>query len=111
MSDQQKQTVVTSDQINSAVNPDQPNQTINVVVNGGSSSSSAIGITSFVMGIISVFFLSIVFVPLALIFGVIGITKGQTLWSLLGIVFGIIGFFTSPILLGLLGLASLGAMQ
>ncbi len=63
--------------------------------------SNTIGIMSFVFGLISVFILSPLFVPLALIFGTIGIIKKQMLWSIVGIVLAIIGFVTSPVLIGL----------
>ena len=63
--------------------------------------SNAIGIVSFIFGLISVFILSPLFVPLALILGTIGIVKKQMLWSIMSIVLAIIGFATSPILLGL----------
>ncbi len=71
------------------------------------SASNAIGIVSFIFGLISVFILSPLFVPLALILGTIGIVKKQMLWSIMGIVLAIIGFATSPILLGLFAVIGL----
>ncbi len=81
-------------------------QTVVVIQN----QSNALGIASFIFGLISIFIFSPLFVPLALIFGVIGMLKKQIVWSIVGIIFAIIGFVTSPILLGMFGLASLGAM-
>ena len=72
---------------------------------------NAVGIASFIIGLLSVFFLSPVFVPIAMVLGVIGLIKGQALWSILGLIMSLIGFFTSPILLGILGLATVGAVQ
>lgn len=71
--------------------------------------SNALGIASFIFGLISIFILSVLFVPLALIFGVFGIIKKQIVWSVVGIIFALIGFATSPMLLGMFGLASMAA--
>jgi len=71
--------------------------------------SNALGIVSLIFGLLSIFILSIVFVPLALLFGTLGIIKQQYIWSIVGIIFAIIGFFTSPMLLGMLGLAGVAA--
>ena len=73
--------------------------------------SSAVGIASFIIGMFSIFVLSPVFVPIAIVLGVIGIIKDQMLWSILGLITAAIGFFTSPILLGLFGLVSLGSIS
>lgn len=71
--------------------------------------SNALGIASFIFGLISIFFLAPVFVPLALLLGIIAIIKKQLAWGIIGIICGIIGFVTSPILLGIFGLATIGA--
>lgn len=68
--------------------------------------SNAMGIASFVLGLISIFMLSIVTVPLAVIFGGFGLRHPQKVWAYLGLVCAVIGFMTSPILLGLVGYAS-----
>jgi len=73
--------------------------------------SNALGIASFIFGLISIFILSPIFVPLAVILGIIAVIKKQLVWGILGLVCAVIGFMTSPILLGLLGLASLGSIQ
>ena len=73
-------------------------------------SSNALGIASFIFGLISIFVLSPIFVPLAVILGIIAVIKKQFVWGVLGLVCAVIGFMTSPILLGL-GLAAIGAAQ
>ena len=82
------------------------NQTITIVNKTG----NAVGIASFIFGLISIFILSPLFVPLAFICGIIGIVKKQLVWSILGLVCALVGFFTSPILMGIFGLASMGAL-
>jgi cytochrome c5 len=72
---------------------------------------STLGILSFVFGFVSVFVLAPVFVPLAFLFGTIGLIRKQLAWSLVGIICGILGFLTSPILMGALGVATLVAMM
>ena len=72
--------------------------------------SNALGIASFIFGLISIFFLAPVFVPLALLLGIIAIIKKQLAWGIFGIICSIIGFATSPILLGIFGLVSLGTV-
>ena len=66
-------------------------------------SSNALGIASFVFGVISIFFMAPLFVPLAIIFAILAIIKKQVAWGVTAIICSIIGFLTSPILLGLLG--------
>ncbi len=78
------------------------NQKTIVVVNN---TSNSLGIASTVFGFISIFIFSPIFVPLALLLGIIAIIKKQILWGVIGIVFAIIGFVTSPILMSMLGLA------
>ncbi|TSA38020.1 MAG: hypothetical protein D4R63_11935 [Methylococcaceae bacterium] len=72
--------------------------------------SNSLGIASFIFGLISIFFLSPVFVPIALILGVIAVIKKQLVWRILGLVCALIGFMASPILLGIFGLVSLAGM-
>lgn len=71
--------------------------------------SNALGIAAFIFGLISIFVLSPIFVPLSVILGTIAVIKKQLAWGVAGLVCAAIGFMTSPILLGLFGLASLGA--
>ncbi|MEI6707845.1 MAG: hypothetical protein WCK96_12000 [Methylococcales bacterium] len=68
-----------------------------------------VGIASVIFGIISLFFLAPLFVPLALLCGILAVFKKQRLWGVGGIVCGIIGFVSSPVLLGMLLLAITGA--
>ncbi len=63
------------------------------------------GIASFVLGLLSIFVMAPLFVPLAIIFGLFGL-KENTGISIAGIICALIGFFTSPVLLGLVGLAT-----
>ena len=65
------------------------------------------GLASFILGIISIFYMSPVFVPLAVITGIVALFKKQFLWGILGIFCAFIGFITSPILLATLGLTAL----
>jgi len=71
---------------------------------------NAIGIASFVLGLVSIFILSPIFVPIAIILGVIAVIKKQLVWGILGLVCALIGFVTSPILMGTFGLVGLGSM-
>lgn len=83
-----------------------PNQQTIIVKN---ETGNALGIASFVFGVLSIFLLAPVFVPLAVLLGIIGVIKKQLVWSILGLVCALIGFITSPILLGIFGLVSIGA--
>lgn len=71
--------------------------------------SNAIGIASFVLGLVSIFFLSFILSPIAIILGIIAIIKKQLAWGIVGLICAMIGVLTSPILLGMLGLTSLVA--
>ncbi|MDD2469039.1 MAG: hypothetical protein PHI97_34140 [Desulfobulbus sp.] len=56
---------------------------------------------SLVFGVVGIFFLSPIFVPLAVIFGVAALFKKQIILGVLGLFCAFIGFTTSPILLSL----------
>ncbi|WMP16418.1 lysozyme inhibitor LprI family protein [Thiothrix lacustris] len=71
--------------------------------------SNAMGIASFIFGIIGIFFLAPIFVPLSLLFGILAVISKQLAWGIMGIVCAIIGFITSPILLGLFGLITIAS--
>lgn len=71
--------------------------------------SNAFGIASFIFGVISIFFLAPVFVPLSLLFGIIAIISKQLAWGIMGIICAMIGFMTSPILLGIFGLITIAS--
>jgi hypothetical protein len=68
-----------------------------------------IGLASCIFGITSLFILAHLFVPLALLFGVIAIVKKQIILGFTGVVCGIIGFVTSPILFSMVWLAITGS--
>lgn len=70
-------------------------------VTAGSTNVNALGISSFVFGVISIFSFAIVCVPLAVILGLLGLRHEQKVWAILGLVCSVIGFITSPILMGL----------
>jgi len=69
--------------------------------------SNAFGIASFIFGVISIFLLAPVFVPLSLLFGLIAIASRQLAWGIVGVTCAVIGFMTSPILLSLFGLMTI----
>ena len=69
--------------------------------------SKPVGLASFILGIISIFYMSPVFVPLALITGIVSLFKKQFLWGILGLICAFIGFITSPILFAALGLTAI----
>ncbi|MGH8489117.1 MAG: FHA domain-containing protein, partial [Gammaproteobacteria bacterium] len=73
--------------------------------------TNALGIASFIFGLISIFVLAPIFVPMALIFGIIAVVKKQLAWGISGLICALIGFITSPILLGFFGLATLGSLM
>ncbi|OEJ69258.1 hypothetical protein [Magnetovibrio blakemorei] len=60
-------------------------------------------------GLLGIFTIGPVFVPLALIFGLIAIFAGQILWGLTALVLALAGFVTSPTLLLFLGAGALAA--
>jgi len=70
--------------------------------------SSASGIIAFVFGVLSIFILAPIFVPLALICGLIALFSGgsNAVWGVFGVITAVIGALTSPIILGLIGLAA-----
>ena len=59
------------------------------------------GIASFIIGLIGIFFLSFILSPLALLFGIIAIFQKQAIWGIFGIIFAIIGTVTSPVIMSL----------
>jgi hypothetical protein len=85
------------------------NQTTTVIVKHDT--SNALGIASFIFGLISIFILAPIFVPLAVIMGIIAVIKKQLTWGITGLVCAFIGFITSPILLGMFAFLNLGALM
>lgn len=83
---------------------------------GGRTSSSGqddslplLGMFAVGFGLLGIFSIGPVFVPLALIFGLIAIFAGQILWGLTALVLALAGFVTSPTLLLFLGAGALAA--
>jgi hypothetical protein len=85
----------------------EPNTKVTVVLGGP---SNAFGIASLICGIIGIFIFSPIFVPLAVLFGIIALVKKQFAFAIVGLICASIGFFTSPILMGWLALMSLGTL-
>ena len=96
-------------------NPEQPqtnnNQVLPQTIVIQNDASNAIGIASFIFGLLSIFVLSIIFVPIAVITGIIAVMKKQLVWGILGLICALIGALTSPIILGLLGIATIGSQM
>ena len=87
--------------------PETPNsgagqQTVVVVNPGGSSIPLGAGELSLVFGIISIFVLAIVFVPLGLISGIIAIRKEQVWKGITGIILSLVGIMFSPTFWGII---------
>ena len=69
--------------------------------------SKTFGILGLVFGLISVFIMSVLFVPLIILFSVLGLLKRDLTTIILGgsgLVLSLIGLMTSPMLMGLIGL-------
>ena len=87
--------------------PPQAPGAINVVVQ---QRSSALGIGSTICGVISIFFLALLFSPLGLILGGIGIVKKQYVLSTIGILASLGGLATSPMFYMLIGISHIASM-
>ncbi len=69
--------------------------------------SKTFSIFGIVFGLLSVFIMAILFVPLSIIFSLLGLLKRDTTNIILGVtglVLSLIGLMTSPLLMGLIGL-------
>jgi hypothetical protein len=69
--------------------------------------SKLFGFLSLIFGLLSVFILSVLFVPLGVLFSFLGFLKrdlANSALSGIGLVFSVIGLLTSPMLLSLIGL-------
>ena len=62
-----------------------------------------VGIFAVVFGVLSIVSIAPLFVPLALICGVIAVLLGQVTWGLGGLGLAVIGVLTSPMILGTIG--------
>ena len=60
-------------------------------------------------GILGIFSLGIVFVPMGLAFSVAAFLAGQAAWGFAGLVLAVIAFFSSPSLITLIGLGAVAA--
>lgn len=79
-------------------------QTVVVVNPAQGGKSWGVGELSITFGIIGIFILAIIFVPLGIIFGIAAIRKEQTLLGITGITLSIIDIFLSPTFLAIFGL-------
>jgi len=64
-----------------------------------------IGAAAVAFGILGIFSMGYIFVPLALICSIITLFLGQISWAFIGLLLTVAGLLTSPVLLGLLGIA------
>ena len=64
-----------------------------------------IGASAVAFGILGIFSMGYIFVPLALICSIITLFLGQISWAFIGLLLTVAGLLTSPVLLGLLGIA------
>lgn len=73
--------------------------------------SKVFGILGLVFGLLSIFLLAVLFVPLGLIFCLFGLLKRDSAniaLSVLGLLLCLIGFLTSPFLMSLIGFGLMG---
>jgi len=68
-----------------------------------------LGLFAVGFGLLGIFSFAPVFVPLALIFGLIALFVGQIIWGLTAVLLAVVGFVTSPIFMTLLGLGAAAA--
>ena len=66
-----------------------------------------LGILGIIFGVLSIISWAIVFVPLALIVGIISLFGGRIGWGLGAIMLGVIGIITSPMIIMMLGLGAM----
>lgn len=64
-----------------------------------------IGGAAVVFGILGIFSMGYIFVPLALICSLIALFLGQMSWAFIGLLLTVAGLLTSPVLLAALGIA------
>lgn len=61
-------------------------------------------------GILGIFTLGFIFIPLGMLFTLIGLLRGEFLVGTIAIVVNVIGFFTSPVLMALIGFGVLAGV-
>lgn len=81
-------------------------ETTTIVVKDRRAGSGA-GIAAIVFGILGIFFIGILFVPLSLIFSIIALFKRQIGLGILGLICCIVAALSSPSLWAIFGLAAL----
>ncbi|MBT3305704.1 MAG: hypothetical protein HN377_04405 [Alphaproteobacteria bacterium] len=62
------------------------------------------GVASIAFGLLGIFSIGYVFVPLAFICSMISLFIGQMSWAFIGLLLAVAGLLTSPVLLAILGL-------
>ena len=65
-----------------------------------------LGLFAVGFGLLGIFTIGPVFVPLALIFGLIAIFAGQILWGLAAVILALVGVLSSPTLMLVLGIGA-----
>lgn len=58
-------------------------------------------------GLLGIFGPGILFVPLAIVFSLLALLRGQAAWGFAGLVLAIGGFISSPLLMGVVGLGAM----
>jgi len=62
------------------------------------------------LGLLGIFSIGYIFVPLAFIASIIALFSGQIIWGVFGLLLGLAGLLTSPFLLAFLGMAWLASV-
>ncbi len=76
----------------------------------GNRPSPVAGYFAIVFGLLGIFSIGYVFVPLAFIASLVALFSGQIIWGIFGLMLGLAGLLTSPFLLAFLGLAWMAAV-
>lgn len=58
-------------------------------------------------GLLGIFGPGILFVPLAIVFSLLALLRGQASWAFAGIILAVGGFLSSPLLMGVVGLGAM----
>lgn len=77
---------------------------------GPSQGHPVAGYMAVATALMGIFWNGTLFVPLALIFAIISLARGQGVWGWIGLMLAGLGFISSPILMGLLGFGALVAI-
>ena len=77
--------------------------------NGAVKSHPVAGYFAVGFGLLGIFSVGYIFVPLALICSLIALFMGQFIWAVVGLLLTLAGLLTSPVLLGILGLTYLAS--